>query len=275
MELRDILVHVDHTNGSDSRLDVALELARTHGAHLRALYVDPGPLVAVLVDAPPSAELLAELDRTRTEQRAEAQRRFEARTRDAGVNCELHVEEGDPARHVTLYARYADLVVIGQPEDEAADGAVLPEGVVVECARPVLIVPYIGPRDTVGRRVLVAWNDSRESARALNDALPLLGAAAEVRVLAVNPPPEAGRDLPYDCAEVCTHLARHGVPAEAQHAVAPNLGVGDALLSRASDFGADLIVMGAYGHSRFREFLLGGASRHLLRHMTVPVLMSH
>jgi nucleotide-binding universal stress UspA family protein len=120
--------------------------------------------------------------------------------------------------------------------------------------------------------VLVAWNGSREAARAAHDALPLLQQADQVHVLAINPGADAG-DIPT--AEISQHLARHNVRVEASQLVAKDLDVGDVLLSRAADLGSDLIVMGAYGHTRLRETILGGATKHLLAHMTVPVLMSH
>jgi nucleotide-binding universal stress UspA family protein len=123
--------------------------------------------------------------------------------------------------------------------------------------------------------VLVAWNARREAARAVFDALPLLQRAKEVKVVWVNPQSEGelARDVP--AADICTALARHGVKCEATQAVQPHSNVGRTLLMQAKDYGADLLVMGCYGHSRLREFVLGGASEYVLRHMTVPVLMSH
>jgi nucleotide-binding universal stress UspA family protein len=137
----------------------------------------------------------------------------------------------------------------------------------------VLIVPRYGVFGTVGERVLIAWNGSREATRAAHDALPLLKRATKVTVLSIDPDHDSQRRVPS--ADITLHLARHGVAAEADSTVALDIAVGDVLLSRAADLGADLIVMGGYGHSRVREMVLGGATRHLLQHMTVPVLMSH
>jgi len=139
--------------------------------------------------------------------------------------------------------------------------------------RPVLIVPRYGTFETVGERVLVAWNGSREATRAVHDALPLLKLASSVTVLSIDPEHDTGDRIPG--ADIALHLARHGVAAEGMSTVGLDISVGDLLLSRAADLGADLIVMGAYGHSRVRELVLGGATRHILQHMTVPVLMSH
>jgi nucleotide-binding universal stress UspA family protein len=137
------------------------------------------------------------------------------------------------------------------------------------------VVPYIGAATPPGKRVIVAWNGGREAARAVNDALPLLVAADQVDVVCVNPGRGEEDDADLPGADLCLHLARHGVKAEAQELVASDIEAGDLLLSRAADSGADLIVMGAYGHARWREVVLGGVTRQLLNQMTVPVFMSH
>ncbi len=141
--------------------------------------------------------------------------------------------------------------------------------------RPVLVVPYIGPGKSVATHVLVGWNASREATRAVNDAIPLLQRAKKVTVLAVDPEGGTEGHGEVPSADISLHLARHGIKVEAAQTVTGDIDVGDALLSRASDLGADLIVVGAYGHSRMREFILGGVTRHLLQHMTVPILISH
>jgi nucleotide-binding universal stress UspA family protein len=122
---------------------------------------------------------------------------------------------------------------------------------------------------------MVAWNARSEAVRAVNDALPLLEQAEQVDVLAINPPPGEAGDGDIPAADICLHLARQGVKAEAQSAQAKDIDVGDLLLSRAVEENVDLIVMGAYGHSRWRETVLGGATKHVLEHMTIPVFMSH
>jgi nucleotide-binding universal stress UspA family protein len=136
----------------------------------------------------------------------------------------------------------------------------------------VLIIPYIGLQAPIGQRIMIAWKNTREAVRAVHDAMPLLTAAAEVQVVMVNPSAEDG-DAPT--ADICRHLDRHGVNVESTHIVARDIEVGDALLSRAADESIDLLVLGAYGHQRWRETVFGGVTRHLLQHMTVPVLMSH
>ena len=173
----------------------------------------------------------------------------------------------------TLHLRYADIGVIGQTPPEGTEGRLfiqLPEQVVLDSGRPAIVVPYVGSNPVVGRRVLVTWNGSREATRALHTALPVLERAGRVIVLSVDPGDH--RHLPG--VDIAAHLARHGVRAEAIETSRDDIEVGDAVLSCAADLSADLLVMGAYGRSRVREWAMGSVTRNLLKHMTLPVLMS-
>ena len=227
-----------------------------------------------------AADVIQEIDQRHRETAQAAASKIEATFRAAcsraGISYEWRLAEGDPAEVGVLNAHYADVAITGQidPGKPPPGGwARLPEQLALASGRPALIVPYAGRFETAGRRVLVAWSRTRESARALNDALPILERASQVTVLSVNPRPGEAGELPG--ADISLHLARHGVKAEAASTVADDIDVGNTLLSRAADLGADLIVMGCYGHSRMRELILGGTTREVLRHMTVPVLMSH
>jgi nucleotide-binding universal stress UspA family protein len=187
------------------------------------------------------------------------------------------IAEG-PEANPALHARYADLAILGQIDPDGNEMAAIrprPERVALESGRPVLVVPYAGHFETMGRRVVVAWDASREATRAVNDAIPLLAAAETVTVLAIDPHqgPTGHGELPG--ADISLHLARHGVKATIERTVSAGVPPGEVLLSRAADLAADLLVMGAYGHSRARELLLGGVTRTILNSMTVPVLMSH
>ena len=171
-----------------------------------------------------------------------------------------------------------DLVVLGQPNPDVRAGGAFglrPEEIVLGGGRPVLVIPYAGDFAEVGQRVLVAWNGSREAARTLHDAMFLLEGAEAVTVIEADPP-AAGAGPPIaDAAALAAMLTRRGIKATAETTTAGDIGVENLLLSRAADLSADLLVMGAYGHSRLREFVLGGVSRGIFRHMTVPVLMAH
>jgi nucleotide-binding universal stress UspA family protein len=188
--------------------------------------------------------------------------------------AQWQVAHGDAGKAAEILVRYADLVIAGQidPTEEDRAGTVDPRHLIMSCGRPVLLVPYAFRPGQTDERVLVAWDGSREAARAAADAMPLLEKAAAVTVLAINPGPELGDEPSADFA---LHLARHNVRAEAAHMRVDDMDASDALLSRAADLSADLIVMGAYGRHRLRDVVMGGVTTHMLRHMTVPVLMSH
>ncbi len=276
MGLKDLLVHVDNDPTSSSRVDVAVALAAKHGAHLTGLHAMGWPRLPGYLEAelPPS---FREEQRLHLEELArQAEERFHDRARRRGVRAEWRVSIGDIVGTTKLHARYADLTVVGQGRDlvnAPYDLAFLPEELALGVGRPVLVVPRYGTFEAVGERILIAWNGSREATRAVHDAIPLLKLATKVTVLSIDPDAHTGPRVPS--ADIALHLARHGVAAEAASDVGIDIGVGDLLLSRAADLSIDLIVMGAYGHSRVREMVLGGATRHMLQNMTVPVLMSH
>lgn len=282
MPFKDIVVHVDNGPASEGRVHLACEIARRHRAHLLALYcIELLPIIRFSPWGDPGYSDFASTENIQHSYRAAAlapaekiEAIFHAEANRVGINSKWRLVEGIGADSVTRQARYADLVVLGQIDPETSSrSSVVPEEVVLSSGRPVLIVPHIGRFESVGRRVLVAWNGSREAARAVGDALPLLLDAEAVAVLSVNAEPGAESEQP--ASELTHHLARHGIEAKATVVVAKDPAVGALLVARAADFGADLIVMGAYGHSRTRELLLGGATRHLLQHMTVPLLMAH
>ncbi|MGE5515044.1 MAG: universal stress protein [Bacteroidota bacterium] len=271
MAFKDILVHVDNSAAGRVRLDLAARLAQAHDAHLVGLHVRSRTVVPPFVAAQMGPEIEALQDRFLADAAAEARAAFDAVAPAAGVTSEWRDVAGVLADTVALHARYADIAVIGQSEEGDDDGP-LADGLVLEVGRPVLVVPYAGRFDSVGKRVLVAWNASREATRAVHDALPLLAQAQRVQVVAINPDGDHG-DIPG--ADIALHLSRHGIAASCEQLTADDVAVGALLLSRAADTGADLIVMGGYGRSRLRELVLGGTTRHILRHMTVPVLLSH
>lgn len=286
MGFKDILVHLDNGAAQKERIEVACELTRRQNGHLTGIFViEPVPLTGYGMPAGDDIVNFEELRlaqerlrRTAATAAGGAQADLQAAAQRAGVSWEWRLAEGDAADIVTLHARYADLAVLGQIDSEApprGSTGHLPESVLLGSGRPILMVPYVGRYETVGQNVLLAWSATRESARAAADALPFLEGAETVTVLSINP--ERGivgeGDLP--AADIAHHLARHDVRAVASYTVAEDIDVGNLILSRAADLGSDLIVMGGYGHSRTREFILGGATRTILANMTVPVLMSH
>jgi nucleotide-binding universal stress UspA family protein len=279
MMLKDILVHVDYPEQSNGALEAAIHLARRFNAHLSGLHVTSLFHYVAAHDVWVAGLWEECKDDLRTAAKR-AQEQFEAATTRAGFLSDWHHVDGDPTYAILDYGRVVDLVVLGQPAEnvplitrEISDKAPLAMG------RPVLFVPATGISGSLGKRVLVAWKNTREAARAVNDALPLLTQAEQVTVMAVDAPDRAatGEDNQIDapCADIARHLARHGVKTEAKRDTTSSQSAGERLLDVAQRQGADLIVMGAYGHSRLKEIVLGGVTRHMLTHATVPVLMSH
>lgn len=276
MAYKDILVYADATPAAAARLDVAAMLAAQQGAHLVALHVDTIPFMPVdLLGTGVSAELLQwqiEMRAERTEATRKAVQAAEHRT---GTAIEWRKVEGAMHDAVLDQACYADLIVLSQGTaltDIEAPVEPLIGSIVMAAGRPVLVVPREYKGTTIGRRVLIAWKPSAEATRAVHDALPLLQQAEAVTVMRVNP--DAGEPVHNPGADLATHLARHGVKVTVTPVLAPDASAGEAIQQQARGMQADLIVMGAYGHSRLRELVFGGATRSLLQAPPVPVLMS-
>jgi nucleotide-binding universal stress UspA family protein len=187
---------------------------------------------------------------------------------------EFRHDEGDPVSVLAAHGRFVDLVVVSQPDRETTFPMLAHELAIV-AGRPLLVVPRFVAPTTIGANVLVAWNGGREAARAIGDAMPLLVRAGQVQVMTISASADRATEDATSAADMAAHLARHGVKAEARNAVAADIDVANLVLSAAADLGSDLLVMGAYGHSRLREIVLGGATRGILQSLTVPVLLSH
>jgi nucleotide-binding universal stress UspA family protein len=282
MSYRSLLVLMDTTPRCSARLATAVALAAQHDARLIGLYVLP-KLAMPSFDRPD--RIAASLEEARRERRKSASTAEDMfRSAAAGLrNTAWEVEDADGlvevATRICRRARCVDLIIVGQAAaDEPVESApaYLTERLVMEAGRPVLIVPCSGQFPRVGKRVLVAWNQSREAARAVSDAMPILRCAEQVWMLTIDETGGWTTDMGDQRAQNgVAHLAEHSVAARPLRDVTGDVKAGDIILSRVSDHSADLVVLGAYGHSRMRELVLGGVTRDLLQHMTVPVLMSH
>ena len=279
MTYKTILVQLNDEQRVERTLQPAVMLAARMGAHLIGLHVSPGLMyVPPLPSASNIIGMIREHEHRICDKIGNA---FEEMTRNRGFVAEMRFLK--PRGHDDLYelvmqhARSADLVVASQPAPLTDVSGILdfPERLAIECGRPVLTVPLSGARSEIGKHVLIAWNGKREAARATFDALPLLKAARTVTVLGLEQVRSAGNDLPLPDTAIGASLARHGVNVTVQTASAKETSVGEAILARVAGEGADLLVMGAYGHMRLREFVFGGATRHVVRHMTVPTLFAH
>jgi len=266
MVLKNMLVLMDtHPHAAD-RLDLAIVLAKQHRAGVVGLNAVTHPLLPGVKDQ--SADL--------GEQMREMflQKTAEAGVEASWISVDVKLLGGGVAEIVNHYATFVDLVVVGQTVFGSKDRSLpdnLPERVVLGSGKPVLIVPCSGVFSGVGEKVLIAWKSGRESSRALSDALPLLRTAGSVKVFEVNPT-DKERD---DMESLRSFLASHEVQAGVETSAVTALRVGEVLLNRVADEGSDLLVMGAYADAHFGNYALGEVARHVLRHMTVPVLMSH
>ncbi|MGO8865374.1 MAG: universal stress protein [Alphaproteobacteria bacterium] len=278
MSYKDLLVHVDASPQCKARLAVAANLARRFDAHLTGLYVLPPVTLSPLLADQFPPKVLEEADAQVGQERDTAKALFTSAVKGLGSKTEWLESEGDAVELVSREARHADLTILGQiPPTQRAPGIAIdfPERVVIGAGRPAFLVPYAGRFASFGERVLVAWNGSPQSARAVGDALPFLASAGRVEVLSIDASKNEDSEMRASGVAIARHLLRHHVKAEPHHLVAGEVGIGDMLLSRAADEAADLIVMGVYGHSRLRELVLGGVSRDIFQRMTVPVLMAH
>jgi len=276
-DYKSILVHYDAGRRAPVRLETAIQVASEFGARVTSLYaLEMRPIPSAAVEA--GRILIEARSRMHADMLKAAREGYEACLRRTGYeNAEWRQTAEDAVGAVTLHARYADLVVIGQHDDDWTCGVSsdFQERLPLMAGRPVLVVPHSYERRPIGRRIAIAWNASREAARAVSDALPLLKRASYVHVGVFRPSHTPGAHGEEPGADIAAYLVRHGVKVEVVRQDWSDVDVGNQLLSRAFDWQSDLIVMGAWGHSRASELLLGGVTRSLLRSMTVPVLMAH
>ena len=279
MTYKTILVQLNDEQRLAQTLELAVALAARFGAHLIGLHVSPGLMyVPPLPSASGVIGMIKEHERKICDAIGKA---FEEMTRNRGFVAEVRFLKprghDDVYQLVMQHVRTADLIVASQPAPLTDVSGILdfPERLAVESGRPVLTVPLVGHRGEIGKNVLVAWNGKREAARAAFDALPLLKAAKTVTVLGFEQVRSSGDNLPLPDTAIGASLARHGINVTIKTAAAKETSIGEAILARVAGEGADLLVMGAYGHMRLREFIFGGATRYVVRHMTVPTLFSH
>jgi nucleotide-binding universal stress UspA family protein len=279
MSYNSIVVHLDASERAHARLELALRLAKRFDAHLTGLYAVFTPETRSFYVMAGSAAYFEAHDASRRERRGALERLFHAEVARACIKGEWVDAQGDTNLAVPRAGRCADLIVAGQddPNDpESYIGNRFPETLVMSAGRPVLLVPYTGFFPSVGERVMIAWDGSREATRAVHDALPLIKKAKHVTLVTIDSARDDAPGARIPGADIATSIARHGVKVEVC-AMEESSGssAGERLLSRAADLSADLIVMGCYGHSRWQELVLGGATRTVVASMTVPVLMSH
>jgi nucleotide-binding universal stress UspA family protein len=275
--IKDLVVNLTVEGERDPAAQFAISIAAKFEAHIAGIAFSYDPVITPTVMDGLSAGWV---DAQRAENRAAAQQavdRFEAAAKREGLSAEHRIIEANLGRAANLFGRIArcyDLQVVSQTDPERVlPDDLLIEGALFESGRPAVVVPYIQKEGLKLDHILVCWDGSRNAARAIADSLPFLVRGKKVEIVMVRRGDGKTDELPG--ADLGEHLARHGLTVEVKRLVAANLDVSDVILSYAADCAADFIVMGGYGHSRLREFVLGGATRGILQSMTVPVLMAH
>lgn len=274
--IKDIVVNLG-LGENDPAGDYAVSMGEAFGAHVLGVAVSYEPVIpgTVMGGIPPE---IIESQRAESNKKARAAiARFEQTAKRAGISMEtrtISASISGAADQIGRIGRRFDLIVVGQPgRKDSLPDEVVDEGVLFESGRPVIFVPFIQKGGMKLDRIMVCWDGSRAATRAIADAIPLLKKAKQVEVVVISDKPNKRDEVPG--ADLGQHLARHGLKVDVKRITSPDIDVPSTILSYAADSSADMIVMGGYGHSRLREFVLGGATRGLLESMTVPVLMSH
>ena len=275
--IKDLVVNLSASDGADPASDYAISVADAFRAHAFGIAFAYEPILppSVMGGLPPE---IIESQRAEGENAATAViARFEESARRAGLSAKSRMIPTSLAGAADVFGRIArrfDLSVVGQAEpDTVAPQELIIEAALFESGRPVLVVPYIQKQGLKLDRVLVCWDASRNAARAIADAMPFLRRSKAIDVIVVATERPKSDELPG--ADIAHHLARHELEVDLKRIVSGGTDVASTILSYAADSAADFIVMGGYGHSRLREFILGGATRGILSAMTVPTLMSH
>jgi nucleotide-binding universal stress UspA family protein len=275
--IKDIVVNLSVDPGRDVAGNYAVSVADVFGAHLAGVAFSYEPIIPPTIMGGVPVSFIEEQRAQADKAAGNAIGKFDEAARRAGISWESRSLSASLAGAADMFGRIArrfDLSIVGQAEpDKVAPEELIAEGALFSSGRPVLVVPYIQKGGLKLGRVMVAWDGSRAAARAVADAMPLLGKAAAIDVVIVAEDRGSSDELPG--ADIAQHLARHRLKVDLRRIVAGDNDVASTLLSEAADASTDLIVLGAYGHSRLREFILGGVTRGILAAMTVPALMSH
>jgi nucleotide-binding universal stress UspA family protein len=275
--IRDIVVNLSVTKAGGPAGDYAVSVASALEAHLAGIAFVYDPIVPISGTGYIPPEVI-ETQQADNEAAAKAAiGRFTEATRRAGLSAEpltLSASLAGAGDQFGRIARRFDLAVVGQAEPETSTVEdIIAEATLFESGRPMIVVPYIQKAPLKLDNVMVCWDGSRQAARAVGDALPLLAKAGRVEIVIITN--ERGKEDEIEGADIGQHLARHSLKVDVHRIAGGGIDVADALLSHAADSGTDFMVMGGYGHSRLREFVLGGVTHSILQSMTVPALMSH
>jgi nucleotide-binding universal stress UspA family protein len=275
--VKDIVVNLSVGPEGGPAGDYAVSVASALDAHLTGIAFLYDPIVPVSAAGYIPAEVIETQQADNEAAAKTAIDRFAAATKRAGLSAEpltLSASLAGAGDQFSRIARRFDLAIVGQAEPESSSvEEIIAEAALFESGRPVILVPYIQKAPLKLDNVMVCWDGSKSAARAIADAMPLLTKAGSVEIVIITN--ERGKQDEIEGADIGQHLARHGLKVDVNRIPGGGIDVADALLSHAADSGADFMVMGGYGHSRLREFILGGVTHSIFRSMTLPALLSH
>jgi nucleotide-binding universal stress UspA family protein len=275
--IKDIIVNLSIAKNGNTVGNYAVSVAAALQAHLTGIAFVYDPIVPISGTGYIPADVI-ESQRADNETAAEAAiKDFTAATDRAGISAEPQTLSASLTGAGDQFARMVrrfDLAIVGQVQPEMSTmEQIIGETTLFESGRPMIMVPYIQKAPFKTGNVMICWDGSRTAARAVADAIPILGKSSRIEIVSVTS--ERGKEDEIEGADIGQHLARHGLKVDVHRISRGNIDVADALLSHAADSAADLMVMGGYGHSRLREFVLGGVTRSIFQSMTLPVLLSH
>lgn len=281
MNYKEILVYLDDSESCKNRIETALQLAMSHQAHLVGLALAVEPTIPAYIGAELPVEV-RDIQRKAADDRAAAQTElFERLVSKEGISSEtrvVHCYESTAGDTLSFHARHADLVVMGQADPDSHFASLtnsMAEEVLFSTGRPIFLVPYIGSKRPFAGKAIIAWDGGREASRAVHDALPILVNMDEVIVLVVDAGKHSRSHGAEPGADLATHIARHGIKVRVDRVQSAGIDIAEVILNSIAENGANLLIMGGYGHSRLREMTLGGVTHTILKEMTAPVLMSH
>ena len=279
MDIKNILLHLDHSSGCQNRLQTAFAMASNYDALITGLFVVPDYVVPSYVEAQISVDLITDVTEKALARARDTLSEYQKMAAAAGVTMDAHVVEGQVIPILREHSKYSDLLMLGQDQPDDPDNASygLADALLFEGACACMMVPHSGKLALPGKRILLTWNASRESARALREAMPMLKTAETLVVLSSEPDDAdatIARGHPH-ADELAHFLESHGIESVSSGINDLDISASDAILGQAAEMDADMIVMGAYGHARLREIILGGVTRDLLKQSPIPLFLAH
>ncbi len=273
------MVLCDAGEANDYRVETVLLLAKVYEAHVTGIHLVPYPVIPVYGGAFPEA-----IPYTSSEQLDKAsniaqklEENFKNKAAELEIPCEWKIIDGVDVRYIIDNARYTDLVVVPQGYSRYGEDNTqkIDDYLSIHLGRPLMVIPDLKKVFNLPQQIIIAWNESHEAARAVHDALPFLQFAERIQVVSVSASSKEEKAYMIYCDDLRKHLSRHGIKVEVASLEKTSKGTGGVILESALEYDADLIVMGAYGHSRLKEIILGGTTSYLLKHTTIPLLLSH